>query len=49
MLPTKFWFTTSFGQTASEERFFFKSTNQIPELPVAALIVNGSELIEESL
>jgi hypothetical protein len=41
--------TTSFGQTASEERFFFKSTNQIPELPVAALFVSGSELNEESL
>jgi hypothetical protein len=41
MFPTKFLFTTSFGQAASEEK--------IQELPMTAMFANGSELNEESL
>ena len=39
----------SFGQVASEEKIFQKSTNQKQELSVAAMFVNGSELNEHSL
>ena len=35
----------SFGQAVSEEMIFQKSTNQKQELPVAAMFVNGLELI----
>jgi hypothetical protein len=38
----------SFGKVVSEN-FFYKSTNQKQELPVAAMFVNGSELNEQSL
>jgi hypothetical protein len=31
-----------FGQAVSEEKNFFKLTNQKQELPVAAMLVNGS-------
>ena len=48
MLPTKFRFTTSFGEVASKE-IFQKSSNQKQKLPVAAIFFNGSELNEESL
>jgi hypothetical protein len=46
MLPTKF---DSIGQTVSEEKIFQKSTNQKEELPVAAMIVNGSGRNQQSL
>ena len=46
MLPTKF---DSIGQAVSEKKIFQKSTNQKEELPVAAMIVNGSELNQQSL
>ena len=36
----------SFGQAVSEEKIFFKSTNQKQELPVATMFVNGSEINE---
>ena len=46
-------FLLSFGSFAqvvqSEEKIFFKSANQKQELSVAAMIVNGSELNEQSL
>jgi hypothetical protein len=32
----------SFGQAVSEEKIFFKSTNQKQELPVVVMIVNRS-------
>jgi hypothetical protein len=32
----------SFGQAVSEEKNFFKLTNQKQELPVSAMFVNGS-------
>ena len=32
----------SFGQAVSEEKFFFKLTNQKQEFPVVAMFVNGS-------
>jgi hypothetical protein len=32
----------SFGQAVSEQKIFFKSTNQEQELPVAAMFGNGS-------
>jgi hypothetical protein len=38
----------SFRQTVSEEKNFFKSTNQKQELPVAAMFVNGSFLFSSS-
>ena len=38
----------SFGKVASEEKIFQKSTNQKQELSVAAMLVNGSELNEQS-
>ena len=46
MLPTKFWFI---GQAVSEEKIFFKSTNQKQELPMEAMFVNGSERKEHLL
>jgi hypothetical protein len=39
----------SFGQAISEEKIFFKSTNQKQELPVAAMFVNGLGRNEHSL
>jgi hypothetical protein len=39
----------SFGQTVSEEKFFNKSGNQKQELPVAAMLVNGSGRNEQTL
>ena len=39
----------SFGQVVSEEKICFKSANQKQELPMAAMIVNGSELNMQSL
>jgi len=39
MLPTSLG---SFGQEVSEEKDLKKSTNQKQELPVAAMLVNGS-------
>ena len=39
----------SFGKAVSEEKIFYKSTNQKQELPVAAMFVNGSELNKHSL
>ena len=36
-------------QAVSEETIFQKSTNKKQELPVVAMIVNGSEVIEQSL
>jgi hypothetical protein len=41
MLPTKFQFI---WQSGFRGDFFYKSTNQKQELPVAAMVVNGSEL-----
>jgi hypothetical protein len=38
-----------FGKVVSEEKVFFKSTNQKQELHMAAMFVNGSELNEQSL
>ena len=40
---------SSFGKAVSEETIFQKSTNQKQELPVAAMLVNRSELNEQSL
>ena len=40
---------SSFGQAASEEKIFQKSTNQKQELPVSAMFVNGSGRNEHSL
>jgi hypothetical protein len=40
MLPTKFWFIWQNGFRGEE---FKKSANQKQELPVAAMVVNGSE------
>ena len=39
----------SFGKAASEEKIFWKSTNQKQELPMAAMFVNGSGRNEQSL
>jgi hypothetical protein len=39
----------SFGQAVTEEKIFYKSTNQKQELAVAAMFVNGSEINEQSL
>jgi hypothetical protein len=39
----------SFGPAISEEKIFFKSANQKQELPMEAMLVNGSELNEHSL
>ena len=39
----------SFGKVASEEKIFYKSTNQKQELSVAAMFVNGSGRNEQSL
>jgi hypothetical protein len=33
----------------TEEKIFYKSTNQKQELPVVAMFVNGLELNEQSL
>ena len=38
---------SSFGKAVSEEKIFQKSTNQKQEWPVAAMLVNGSELNEQ--
>ena len=38
----------SFGKVVSEKKIFQKSTYQKQELPLAAIIVNGSELNEQS-
>ena len=40
---------SSFGQAVSEEKNFWKSTNQKQELPVVAMFVNGSGRNEESV
>ena len=45
MLPTKFRFIWPSGF----RQFLKKSTNQKQELPVAAMLVNGSEINEQSL
>ena len=47
MLPTKFWFIWPSGFRG--EDFFKKSTNHIQEIPVAAMLVNGSRHNEQSL
>ena len=39
----------SFGWAVSEEKIFFKSTNQKQELPVVAMFVNGSGRNEQCL
>jgi hypothetical protein len=39
MLPTRFWFIWQSGFRGDD---FFKSTNQKQELPMAAMLVNGS-------
>ena len=39
----------SFGQVASEEKLFQKSTNKKQELPMMAMFVNGSKRNEQSL
>ena len=39
----------SFGHAVTEEKIFQKSTNQKPELSVAAMFDNGSGRIEQSL
>ena len=46
MLPTKFWFIWPSGFRGEE---FKKSANQKQESPVAAMLVNGSGLNEQSL
>ena len=46
MIPTKFWFIWSSG---FREDFFLKSANQKQELPVAAMLVNGSGRNEQYL
>ena len=38
---------SSFGQAVSEEKIFFKSTNQKQELPVVAMLVNESGRYEQ--
>jgi hypothetical protein len=46
------WFLPSFGSfgpAVSEEKNFFKLTNQKQELPVAAMLVNGSGRNVQSL
>jgi hypothetical protein len=45
MLPTKFWFIWPSGFRG--EHFFKKSTNQKQEMPVAAMLVNGSRQNEQ--
>ena len=45
MLPTKFRFIWPSGF----RQFLKKSTNKKQELPVAAMLVNGSEINEQSL
>ena len=47
MLPTKFQFIWPSGFRG--DNFFQKSTNQIQELPVVAMFVNGLELNQQSL
>ena len=47
LLPTQVQFNWPRG--FSGEDFFQKSTNQKQELPVVAMLVNGSELNEQSL
>jgi hypothetical protein len=44
MLPTKFIWPSGF-----REKDFFKSANQKQELPMVAMLVNESELNEQSL
>jgi hypothetical protein len=39
----------SFGQAVSEEKIFYKSTNQKKELPVRAIFVIESERNDQSL
>jgi hypothetical protein len=39
----------SFGKEVSEEKIFYKLTNQKQELPVAAIFVNGSGRNEQYL
>jgi hypothetical protein len=46
MFPTKFRFIWQSGFRGED---FKKSANQKQELPMAAMIVNGSELNEQSL
>ena len=46
MLPTKFRFIWQSGFRGEDLK---KSANQKQELPMAAMIVNGSELNEQSL
>jgi hypothetical protein len=46
MLPTKFWFIWPGGFKGED---FKKSANQKQELPVAAMLVNGSGENEQSL
>ena len=46
MLPTRFWFIWQSGFRGDD---FFKSTNQKQELPMAAMLVNGSGRNEQSL
>jgi hypothetical protein len=41
--------SSSFGKAVSEEKIFYKSTNQKQEWPVVAMFVNGSELNEQTL
>jgi hypothetical protein len=38
-----------FGKAVSEEKIFFKSTNQKQKLPVVAMFAYGSQLDEQSL
>ena len=44
MIRTSF---SSFGQAVSEIIFFYKLTNQKQELPVAAMFLNQSGLLEQ--
>jgi hypothetical protein len=46
MLPTKFRFIWQSGFRGED---FKKSANQKQELPMVAMIINGSELNEQSL
>jgi hypothetical protein len=46
MLPTKFWFIWPSGFRGE---YFQKSANQKQDFPVAAIFVNGSGQIEQSL
>jgi hypothetical protein len=46
MLPTKFWFIWPSGFRGEDLK---KSANQKQELPVAAMVVNGSGQNEQTL